>query len=343
MRHVAIHERDCRTVQRRATLKVGSYALAIILFGTAAINAGLAKELTLPSSQTGTAIIPSHQNGSSGDVARAANGGAGDRGTAAQSNAGTKGNGDAKSDKTVGATRDSGGIKGEPHAVPNPEGGAGTKGGGDGGAHVGAKSGGTGAGSNAKGGAGTKGMSDAGAQTGAQHNATGANPIDTRITVPGPSKSESAIKARDWNKAKIAVPSGNFRDRTSSPGMKDGVVRNAIGVLMPPRAATKEPDADGRGFTPAAVDGTARSIAGAALKNLASVGRPDTGRQISSPAPTVSTKANANAPPVNTELNHSVLTGTGIGHPGSGTGMIGGAGKYAAGVISGTSFRPKHP
>ena len=339
MRHLAIHERDCRTVQRRATFRVGCYALAIILFGTAAINAGLAKELTPPSSQTGAAVIPGHQHGSSGDVARAANGGAGDRGAAAQSNAGTKGNADAKGDKSVGTTGDSGGIKGESRAVPNPEGGAGT----EGGTHADAKSGGTDAGSIAKGGAGTNGMSDGGAQAGAQHNGTGANPIDTRITVQSPSKSESTIKSPDWNKAKIAVPSGNSRDHygTSSPGIKDGVGRNAIGVLMPPREAAKGPDAGGRGFEPAAVDGTARSTAGAALKNLASVGRPDTARQISSPAPTVNTKANA--PPVNAALNHSVLTGTGIGHPGSGTGMIGGAGKYVAGVINGTSFRPKHP
>jgi hypothetical protein len=313
-----------------------------LLLGTVAINAGLAKELTSPSSQTGAAV-PSHvgdqQPGSSGDAARAANGGAGNTGAAAQSNRGTKGNADVKGGKSVGTTRDSGGSK--PHAGPNPEEGAGTKGGSDGGVHADAKSGGTGPGS-AEGGIGTKGMSNGRTQAGAQHNGTGANPIDTRITVQGASKSESAIKAHDWNKAKITVPSGNFHDhrRTSSPSMKDGVARNAIGVHMPPRETAKGLDAGGRWFA-AAVDGTARSTADAALKNLASVGRPDTGRQISSPAPTVSTKANA--PPVNAELNHSVLNGTGIGHPGSGTGMIGGAGKYATGGINGTSFRPKHP
>jgi hypothetical protein len=324
-------------------LKIGCYALAITLFGTAAINAGLAKELTPPSSQTGAAVIPGHIGDQGGDAARAANGGAGETGAAAQSDAGIKGNADVKGDKSVGITGNSGGIKGEPHAGPHPNGGADTEGGSDGGAHVGAKSGGTGAGSNAKGDVGTKGMSDGRAQAGSQHNGTGANPIDTRITVQGPSKSESAIRAHDWNKAKIAVPSGNFRDhrRTSSPGMKDSVVRNAIGVLMPPREAAKGPDAGGRGIAPAGVDGTARSTADAALKNLTGVGRPDPGRKISGPAATVSTKANA--PPVNTPLDHSVLSGTGIGHPGSGTGMIGGAAKYAAAVINGTSFRPKHP
>jgi hypothetical protein len=293
--------------------------------------------LTAPSSPTGAAVISGHQQGSSGDAARAANGGAGDRGVAAQSNAGTKGNADDKGDKSVGAAGDSGGIKEQTHAVPNLERGADTKSG----AHADAKSGGTGAGSLAKG-AGTSGMSNGGTQTGAQHNGTGTNPIDTSITVQGPPKSESAIQAHDWNKAKIGVPSGNLRDHpgTPSPGIKDGVVRNAIGALMPPREAAKGPDASGRGFAPAGVDGTARSTTGAALKNLAG-GRPDTGRQISSPAPTFSTKGST--PLANTEMNRSVLNGASIDHRGSSTAMIGGAAKYATGVINGTSFRPKHP
>ena len=284
---------------RLLAVKVGRYALAIMLFGTAAINSALAKELTPPSGQTGAAVVSGHGQGASG------------RGAAAQINAGTKGNADARSGNRVGTTGDSGGIKGEPHGVPNPGGGA-----------------------------GTKGMSDGGAQAGTQHNGTGANPIDTSITVQSPSKSESAVQSRDWNKAKIAVPSGNFSEHrsTSSSSTKDRVTRNAIGVLMPPREAAKGPDAGGRGFAPPSVDGTARSTAGA-LRNLPSVGRPDTGRQISSPAPTVSIKANA--PPAHTEMNHSVLNGTGIGHPGSGTGRIGGAAKYATGGINGTSF--KHP
>jgi hypothetical protein len=311
-------------------LKIGHYLLAIMLFGTAAINDGFAEESARVSNQTGTAVALGHsdgnQQGSGGDAAGAAIGGPTDAGAKGDGDAKGNGSPDSSGDKNAGSNGDSsGGLKGEPHAGPNPEGGAGTKGGRDAGAHADAKVGGTS-------GAGTKGMSDGGAQAGAQHNGTGANPIDTRITVQGPSKSESAIKAQDRNKAKIAVPSGTFSDHrtTSSPGMKDGVARNAIGVLMPPREAAKGPDAGGRGFAPAAVDGTARSTAGDALKNLASVGKPGTGRQISSPGPTVSP-------------NHSVLNGTGIGHPGSGTGMIGGAAKYVGGGINGTSFRSKHP
>jgi len=105
-------------------LKIGCYALAITPFGTAAINAGLAKELTPPSSQTGAAVIPGHIGDQGGDAARAANGGAGETGAAAQSDAGIKGNAGVKGDKSVGITGNSGGIKGEPHAGPHPDGGA---------------------------------------------------------------------------------------------------------------------------------------------------------------------------------------------------------------------------
>ena len=44
-----------------------------------------------------------------------------------------------------------------------------------------------------------------------------------------------------------------------------------------------------------------------------------------------------------TAINHSIITGTGMSRPGSGTSTIGGAAKSAAGVIAGTGFRSKHP
>ena len=51
--------------------------------------------------------------------------------------------------------------------------------------------------------------------------------------------------------------------------------------------------------------------------------------------------------PINTQLtassNRSMINGTGMGRPGSGTGAIGGAKRHVAGVINGTSFRPRHP
>jgi len=51
--------------------------------------------------------------------------------------------------------------------------------------------------------------------------------------------------------------------------------------------------------------------------------------------------------PINTQLtasiNRSMINGTGMGRPGSGTVAIGGAKRKVAGVIDGTSFRPRHP
>jgi hypothetical protein len=51
--------------------------------------------------------------------------------------------------------------------------------------------------------------------------------------------------------------------------------------------------------------------------------------------------------PINTQLtasiNRSAINGTGMGRPGSGGVVIGGAKRHVAGVINGTSFRPRHP
>jgi hypothetical protein len=50
--------------------------------------------------------------------------------------------------------------------------------------------------------------------------------------------------------------------------------------------------------------------------------------------------------PINTQLpapiNRSMINGTGMGRSGSGTVAIGGPKRQVAGVIDGTSFRPKH-
>jgi hypothetical protein len=270
-------------------------------------------------------------------------------GFAAESTHGAKGNVDGEGAKSVGTKSESGGTSiGVPQAGSL---GGGIKGGSATGANDGAKgtgagssaergargpsdngvhsvtnSNGTGSRSNAESGVGSTGTNESGAQ--ARHSETGANPIDTRITVQSPTKPKNTTKTPEWTK--IVGTSNNLRDRrqTSAPGLRIDLERNAIGVLTP------------REFKPSGVDGTARGAAGTALKKFASVGRPNSGPLVSIPAPTVRTKTNA--PTANTQRNLSVLNGSGIGHPGAGTGMIGGAAGSVAG-INGTSFHPKHP
>ena len=41
-------------------MKIGHYVLAIMLFGTAAMNEGFAEESARVSNQTGTAVAPAH-------------------------------------------------------------------------------------------------------------------------------------------------------------------------------------------------------------------------------------------------------------------------------------------
>jgi hypothetical protein len=154
------------------------------------------------------------------------------------------------------------------------------------------------------------------------------NPIDLRITVQSPTKSKNTTKVPDWTKT--IGTSNSLRDhhQTSTTSLRIDLERNAIGVLTP------------REVAPIGVGGTAKNAANTALRDLSSVGRTDTGHLFPSPVPTVRTKTNA--PPVKTATNPSVLNGSGIGHPGLGTGTIGGAAKSVTDV-NGTGFRAKHP
>jgi len=260
----------------------------------------------------------------------------------AADSAGPKGKADAAGDKSVGTKSDSGGahIRAPeagsagatgPHAGTKGtdtrtgvERGTVTRGPSDSGTHTGnTNSEGTGARSNAERGVDTSATSDRGTQ--ALHNET---PLDLRITVLPLATSKNTTKVPDWTK--IIAPPNNLRDhpQTLAPRMKVEMERNAIGILIP------------RKFAPIGVDGIPRSTASAAIGNLSSVGRPDVGPLVSSPAPTVRNKTNG--PMANTATKPSSLDGSGIGHPGAGTGAIGGPAKSVAG-INGTSFRAKHP
>jgi len=293
------------------------YALVIMLFGAAAMNAGFTAE----SAHEAKGNVDAEGAKSVGTKSN--NGGA-NLGAPQAVSVGSS----IKGESVTGA-KDS--AKGTSAGSNNAERATVTKGPSDSGPNGGTNSNGTGAKSNAERGVGTTGTNDGAAQAGAQHNGTGANPIDTRITVQSPAGSKNTTKAPDLKQPKIVGTPNNLRvdqRHTSVPGLKGDVARNAIGVPTP------------REFAPAGVEGTARDAAGTALRNPASVGRPNTGPLVSSPAPTVRTKTNA--PTVNTTTNRSVLSGSGIGQPGAGTAAIGGAAKSVAG-INGTSFRQKHP
>jgi hypothetical protein len=172
-------------------------------------------------------------------------------------------------------------------------------------------------------------------------SATDPNPIDTSITVQAASRLRHATKGDDWKKPRIVVPSTDVRSqrRTLATPTEAGVVRNAIGQPIQTRQARQ--GLDGRIFTRAVVDGIERSVTNAPGIGPASAGGPDFQRQIS--IPVTVTHAGTNDLPVYTTMNHSIINGTGMGRPGLGIGVIGGAAKNVAGVLSGTNFRPKHP
>jgi hypothetical protein len=139
-------------------------------------------------------------------------------------------------------------------------------------------------------------------------------PIDTRITVLNGPHSRPSAKTQDWKRSNIARPLGPSRDNHQvwKRSGEERVVRNAI------RLPVRQPNAS----------------------RSAPVVRNAIGLPVRQP--------NAGAKkPINSQLtasiNRSMINGTGMGRPGSGTAAIGGAKRKVAGVIDGTSFRPRHP
>ena len=129
-------------------------------------------------------------------------------------------------------------------------------------------------------------------------------PIDTRITVVNGPHSRPSAKTPDWKKSNIARPLGSQVWKRSGEGR---VVKNAIG------SPVHQPSVVG---LPVRQANASPSALGAAKK------------------------------PINTQLpapiNRSMINGTGMERSGSGTVAIGGPKRQVAGVIDGTSFRPKH-
>jgi hypothetical protein len=173
-----------------------------------------------------------------------------------------------------------------------------------------------------------------------KHGGMESNPIDTRITILGKPRTARALSTLDWKKTKSAKPSGLFSDhrRTLSRAAKNDDVRNAIGQLIHPTrvdigaAVKKRLDASSAEATPKS---------GAAENSSVGVNGPGPRRQgfVPLPAP----NGRLHDPALNTAMNHSIINGTGMGHPAWRTGAVGGPTKNLSGVLSGTDFHPRHP
>jgi len=167
-----------------------------------------------------------------------------------------------------------------------------------------------------------------------------ANPIDISITTQRPSHFRRGLKAHDSKRSTIARKSGNSGDRrTLIRGTKVGVVRNAIGQHV------HHTSIDAKG---AEVKASERIAVDGALKNASPAGNGGTeaGGIDSHGQGFVPLRAGWAAPRdprLNTAMNHSIISGRDMVRPGLGAGVIGGPAKSLAGVINGTSFRPRHP
>ena len=191
--------------------------------------------------------------------------------------------------------------------------------------------------------------------------AGGGGPIDTRIAEQPRLRFKKDAKANDWKKAIMgrpwnrARPLKNFagRQQPSSPGAAGEMARNAAGMPIQDRAGTAiakgSNGIDGAknaiGATAmTAVGGAATNVINGSVTNAIGVAVPirssATGtngqRRIGPVASNGTTSPNALVNGVGMGIN-----GTSMGRPGPRAGAIGGAAKNVAGVINGTSFRPK--
>jgi hypothetical protein len=179
-----------------------------------------------------------------------------------------------------------------------------------------------------------------------EHGAVGSasksewGPIDTRITVLNGLHSRPSAKTQDWKKSNIARPLGTPRANHQAWKRlgEERVVKNAIGLpVRQPNASLNPPVVKNAIGLPVRQPNASRNVM--VVKNA--VGLPV--RQ-----PNASPNAfGAAKKPINTQLtasiNRSMINGTGMGRPGSGTVAIGGPKRKVAGVIDGASFRPRHP
>jgi len=153
----------------------------------------------------------------------------------------------------------------------------------------------------------------------------------------------------------MAHPLKNFaaRQLPSGPGAAGGMTRNAVGMPMLDRAGA----ASAKGLNAAdrakkAVGATAMNAVGGAATNAVN-GSTTNAIGVAVPIHSSATGTNGQrgigpvasngTMPPNAVINNTGMgiKGTAMGRPGSGTGAIGGAAKNVAGVINGTSFRPK--
>ena len=176
----------------------------------------------------------------------------------------------------------------------------------------------------------------------------GVNPIDTRIGEQPRLRFKKPAKANDWTRAIMGRPTKNFaaRQQPLGPGTASGMARNAIGMLvqdpvaaMGSKGSTAPNGANNAvrvtamntvGGT-AAVNGTATNAIGVSVPIRTRLPRTNIGqRGVGSLA------SNATSP-------NASINGTSMVRPASGTIVLGGPAKNAAGLINGTGMRPRLP
>jgi hypothetical protein len=164
----------------------------------------------------------------------------------------------------------------------------------------------------------------------------GGGPIDLRIAEQRRDRFRKAAKGHDWKTAIMPrAPKAAFAGRhpAASPGTPGGVARNAIGMVVPDRVGTNGM------MTPSAATHTGSPLAVNGVNGTATVTTNAIGLGVTS-NPRVTGVA-APRPAIGPVASIGGLNGTSMVRPGAGASSLGGPSKTVAGVINGTSIKPR--
>jgi hypothetical protein len=174
-------------------------------------------------------------------------------------------------------------------------------------------------------------------------------PIDTRFG-PGSNKASRTLAPRKPIIIGRAAKDAGMQGRSRHLSAQAGVVINAIGARVPDRVSAAARANSSQEGAKNAIGSNVANLAGSISPNAADLpvtnaigiavrARPSIpGPVIAEPgAGAIAFAGGANAMP------KAAINGTGMSHVGLGAGVIGGPAKNVAGVLNGTSFRPRHP
>lgn len=180
--------------------------------------------------------------------------------------------------------------------------------------------------------------------------------IDTRITVNQGRGTIEGLGKRPFRSSNVNVAAGGKRQHVvdhhqGTPMRPPGDRRrNSIGAVVERGKEVEHRNAAGVAVIPTTTTGSEPKVNSTPLATGTTIRVPNAVSSVgnapinnSSPVATLANRGNGTAAPTVATTNGSSINGTSMIRPASRIATIGGPAKVAPGVLSGNSFRPKHP